>query len=494
MDSLSRLNGKNLDDIGVGEKETALFEGSCAASIGICAMLDCCSSALVTVSDAVAALSCESARADVTAFDMPASGDGSSIKVELDVAGDMKVLLFGSKLVGQNDSEPFTEIPAVHGSFREAVRSLHGRVRVELNSSVRVKKAMNAGNNGKEKALLTSVLPLAVSIQSMSQCSLGRAKLTIESISDDDLRSKVAEAFKNAYPSSDWPGERFQSITEKAASGVDYVGVFHHVYAYLVEFRKVLAWEAALALFAIVRDDDSIEKKQICCSTSIKQYGETSKDEKKREKKRKTAGKGTSVIRQLLKDRIVDKNETSIEDAKILAEWAEVLSLCFDPKDAGLDALLAKVKEIIESNEVRRLPKIPKVRTTNHIKVLVFFRPLKWLYYLIFIFFFVWILSHHPFLNMALATKYFDSHCSTLNEHKSCDMYIEFIFCLYVCNYFNFLIYVDLMKKRPLSLLMVLMPKSFNYLLYIISCIKFHCDFFSQPRILVIVRDIRKYN
>ncbi|XP_008777840.2 histidine--tRNA ligase, cytoplasmic [Phoenix dactylifera] len=360
LDSLSRLNGKNLDDIGLGEKETGVFEGSCAASIGICAILDCCSSALVKVSDAVAALSCEAARADVTAFDLPVSGDGFSIKAEMDVAGDMKVLLFGSKLVGQNDSGPFAEIPAIHGSFREAVRSLHGRIRVELNSGVKVKKAMNAGNYGKEKALITSVLPLAVSIQSMSECSLGRSKLTIESISDDDLRSKVAEVFENVRPSSDWLREQFQSITEKAASGLDYVGVFHHVYEFLVKFREVLAWEAALALFAIERDDDSIEKKQNCCSTSIKPDGETAKGEKKREKKKKTSGKGTSVIRQLLKDRIMDKNEIVTEDVKILVEWAQELSLCFDPKDAGLDTLLAKVKEIIESNEVRRLPKIPK--------------------------------------------------------------------------------------------------------------------------------------
>lgn len=355
------MNGRKLDEIGVGAEEIGVFQGSCFASSGICAILDCCSSALVKVSDAVAALSCEAAGADVSGFDLPVSGDGFSVKDETDVASDMKVLLFGSKLVGRKDSGPFTEIPTVHGSFRGAVRSLHARTRVELNSGIKVKKAMNAGNYGKEKALVTSALPLAMSVQSMSESSLGRAKLTIDSISDDGLRSQVAQVFEKVCPSSDVLRDQFQSITEKAASGLDYVAVLHHVYEFLVKFRQVLAWEAALALFAIEMDT-SIEKTQLDSSISIKPNGETAaKVEKKSEKKKKkTLGRGTTVVRQLLRDRIMNKNETSIEDVKILVEWTQELSLYFDPKDASLDAFLAKVKDIVESNEVRRLPKIPK--------------------------------------------------------------------------------------------------------------------------------------
>jgi histidyl-tRNA synthetase len=49
-------------------------------------------------------------------------------------------------------------------------------------------------------------------------------------------------------------------------------------------------------------------------------------------------------------------------NSTLVAEWGTSLSLLFDPKCPGLESLVDKVKEIVESNEVRRLPKIPKVR------------------------------------------------------------------------------------------------------------------------------------
>ncbi|XP_072988108.1 histidine--tRNA ligase, cytoplasmic [Typha latifolia] len=358
LESLCRLNQKKVDDIGVSRDDIGVFEASVAAPSAICAILDCCSSALLRVSDAVAALSCEASRADVSAFDLPVAGDGFSIKDETDVAGDMKVLLFGSKLVGQNNSGAFSEIPTVHGSFREAVRRLHGRVRVELNSSVKIKKTVGSGNHGKEKALVALVLPLAMSIQSMIQSSLGRAKLTIESIGDVDLRTMVAESFQDGCPGFGSLKDNFDAITRNLSSGSDYLLVLHGVYDHLVKYRDILAWEAALALFAI-ETDDSIEKMQENASTRSKPNGEMAKGDKKSEKKKKkTLGKGTSAVMQLLRDRVVDGKVTS--SVTMLVDWARELSLYFDPKDTLLDILITKVKEIVESNEVRRLPKIPK--------------------------------------------------------------------------------------------------------------------------------------
>ncbi|RWW40077.1 hypothetical protein BHE74_00054573 [Ensete ventricosum] len=363
LNSIFQLNSRNVGEIELGREEAGVFEISCAASVGVCAMLDCCSSALAKVADAVAALSCEAARADVSAFDLFGSGDGFSIKDETDVASDMKVLLFGSKLVGQNESGSFNEIPTVNASFREAVRTLHGRTRVELNSTVKFKKSMVFGNHGKEKVFAGSVLPLAMSMQSMIESSLGRLKSTINMISDNSLRSRVAEAFEKACPRLDGMRDQFQSITEKAASKIDYFLTLHYVYEYLVKFREVLAWEAAVALFAI-EIDDSIEKPQVDQASKVN--GDVAKGEKKTDKKKKkTLGKGTSSIRQLLRDSILCKSEPSSENVAVLVEWACDLAKYFDPKDTRIDYLLTKVKEIVESNEVRRLPKIPKVRNTK---------------------------------------------------------------------------------------------------------------------------------
>ncbi|KAF4346174.1 hypothetical protein G4B88_003450 [Cannabis sativa] len=44
----------------------------------------------------------------------------------------------------------------------------------------------------------------------------------------------------------------------------------------------------------------------------------------------------------------------------LLEKWVEDLLSFMDPKDIEFDSLLIKVKEIVESNETRRLPKLPK--------------------------------------------------------------------------------------------------------------------------------------
>ncbi|XP_039132064.1 histidine--tRNA ligase, cytoplasmic-like isoform X2 [Dioscorea cayenensis subsp. rotundata] len=351
LTSLCRLNGKKLDEIGVTADEIGMIENSCAASIAICAILDCCASDLVRVSDAVAALSSEVVRADVGLFDLSVSGDGFSMKDETDVAADMKVFLFGSKLAGKVDSAPFSDIPAVHGSFREAIRLLHGRTRIELNASIKGKKVLVSGINGKEKAFVASVLPLAMAIQSMSEASYGRAELVVASIVGEDLRSKVGDVFQKECPFIDALRNDFNSITSASSTGSNCVLVLHRVYDMLIKFREILAWESALALLAI-EVDESVEKTPV---VSL----ESSKGEKKSEKKKKkTLGKGTSIVRQLLKDRL--SPDASVENVMNLVRVVHDLAGSFDPKDSELDTLLRKLKEIVESNEVRRLPKIPK--------------------------------------------------------------------------------------------------------------------------------------
>jgi hypothetical protein len=46
------------------------------------------------------ALSCEAARGDAAAFEVPASGDGLSVKDEADVAADSKMLVFAKDETG----------------------------------------------------------------------------------------------------------------------------------------------------------------------------------------------------------------------------------------------------------------------------------------------------------------------------------------------------------------------------------------------------------
>ncbi|KAL0914522.1 hypothetical protein M5K25_014875 [Dendrobium thyrsiflorum] len=361
--SLFKLNGKHPDEfVGATKDEISVLEKSAAASVGICAMLDCCASALVKLSDAVAAFSCEAARADVGLFDLPSSGDGFSIKDETDVAADIKAFLFGSKTVGQLNSGPFSDIPAVHGSFRGAVRALHGRIRVELNSSINVRKnAVGVVSHVKEKALVALVLPLAMSIQSMCELSLGRAMTVATSLGNEEKRKKFMEDFEKRCPSLDVMREGLCLVSEKAASGSDSVEVLHGVYELLVILKEILAWEAAAALYALELDS-SIEKPEVNDPACINVNSENEKVEKKGEKKKrkKTLGRGTSILWKVFKDMLSSQNDASIDNVATFGHWAELLARYFDPEETRLDTLLGKIKEIVESNEVRRLPKIPK--------------------------------------------------------------------------------------------------------------------------------------
>lgn len=354
------MNGKNWEEFGATAEEIAVMDSSFAAINGICALLDFNSSALVTVVDAVAALSCEAAKADVGVFELPVSGDGHSVKDETDVANDMKDLLFGSKFVGTVDSHAFSEIPVIHGSFRSVAKSVHALVRVELNSAIRVGKA-GRGGNGKGKAFVGTAVHLANSLRFVGESSVVRAKLVIKSIDDVELRARVVEVFVKSCPSFEVLREGFQLISVKAALELDYIVVLHEIYELLIKLRRIVAWEAALALFLLELNEVN-EAAQGGAPSTVEINGGNASSERKNEKKnkkKKVLGKGTSVIRQFIKDKF-PRTQDAADILAVLVDWVHKLSSLFDPKDRELDTFVHKVKEIVQSNEVRRLPKIPK--------------------------------------------------------------------------------------------------------------------------------------
>lgn len=341
--------------------EAAVAAASAPAAVALAALIDCCAAPLARVADAVAALSCEAARGDAAAFDVPASGDGLSAKDEADVAADIKMLVFGSKLVGAAGGAPaaatFAKVPSVNGVFREAVRALHARVRIELNAPVKLgKRDAGETGEGKEEALVVKATQLARAVQSMCKLSFARARLCAETISDAELRGKLT---------SGGSVDVSKAMLDRVLIDSDAVSVLKGVYNHLLQFRDFLAWEAAVAM-AVIEADSSIEKPQAgveneAASPAEKPQagGDKAKGDKKN-KKKKTLGKGTSAVLMLLKDHVTNGGAVASLNSVLIPQWATSLSVLFDPKCPGLESLVEKVKEIVESNEVRRLPKIPK--------------------------------------------------------------------------------------------------------------------------------------
>ncbi|KAK9092298.1 hypothetical protein Syun_027209 [Stephania yunnanensis] len=343
------LNRENLD-LGVLDWGSGL--GFLESVLGLS---DCSASALSRAADAVAALSCEALRADVSnAVNVVDSGDGSAAKDDAAVASDLKVLLLGSKLVGRVKADAVSEIPEVHGSFREVVRFVHSRTRVELNCGVRVGKWESVLKGG--KALVTTFASLAQNLQFVGEGSLRRAKLICNSIDDARTRSWVLELFDKNFGSSGC----FHGGLEMVSDPALFVNFLGETYKLLVRVRNVVAWEGALALFVLERIDG--EKDKAVGGAVSKINGETLNVEKKGEKKKKKVvmGKGTAVLRQVIKDRLLKEGGESTDSFEEFNQLTLNFSSFFDPKNVELDEFLKQVKEIVESNETRRLPKIPK--------------------------------------------------------------------------------------------------------------------------------------
>lgn len=338
---------------------------------GICAILDHQSSALSSIVDAVAALSCEASGADASAFSSIDSGDGSSAnKDEIAVASDLKVFLNGSKLLGKLECEAVSEIPQLHGTFREIARLVHSRTRVELNSPVVFAKVGNKGvstSGGTAKALATAFLTLSEALRHLGNCSWTRAKLSIDAIINVDLRSSLMEMFNRECPRADSLGNLFLS-SSKASFGGQYITFFHELNGLSEMVRKIVCWEAITA-FVSLEGSEIIDKVQGNAPSSVEM---NVKSDKKSEKRKKVLGKGTAVLMQFIRVKLWSGVGEAVDRSDLLEKWVQDLLSLLDPTHSDFGTLLMKVKEIVESNESRRLPKLPKVMNYPNFLILYF--------------------------------------------------------------------------------------------------------------------------
>ncbi|KAG8383233.1 hypothetical protein BUALT_Bualt05G0163100 [Buddleja alternifolia] len=323
---------------------------SVAAIDGVSAIFDHLSSALSSIADAVAAISCEALRADVSPFNLMDSGDGSSSKDAVAVASDFKVFFNGSKLVssGKFVDTSVAEIPLVHGGFREVSRLLHSKTRVQLNSGFRA---------GSVKDMSTALSSLALSLLNLGDISARRTKLLVaNSIADVELSSRLSKMLETDCKRAD-SLEELCASSQAALRKKDYLLFLHNVYELLNVVREIVSWEAVAAFIALEGRDIFVEKIQgDNGSVGEPSTGDKVKIDKKTEKKKKVVlGKGTTALMQFIMDRLLGGAKKG--DLEKLAK--DIVSL-LDPRGSGFDDVLTKVKEIVESNESRRLPKLPK--------------------------------------------------------------------------------------------------------------------------------------
>uniref|UniRef100_A0A2P2J5Q9 Histidine--tRNA ligase, cytoplasmic n=1 Tax=Rhizophora mucronata TaxID=61149 RepID=A0A2P2J5Q9_RHIMU len=332
----------DLDSIDVTE-ESVLY--------GIYAVLDHEATALSKVVDVVAALSCEAVRGDVSIFNLIDTGDGHVDKDRVGVASDIKVLLNGSKLVGRVESESLSKIPIINGKLREVVRSVHSITRAGLNCRVR------AGKYGEQETVGTTASPLAVVLRNLGESSLCRTKMNLDAVAGGGLKDHLLSMFEKSCPSGDALKNSFRFVLD-LLNEENYGKFLHEVNTLLGFVWKIVAWEG-ITSFVALEGGELLSSKG---TESVEANGGDGKAEKKSEKKKKKVvlGKGTSVMVQIIKDRLQSKRKDSGEAVEILDQCAQEILLSFNPRESEFNELVNKVKEIVESNESRRLPKLPK--------------------------------------------------------------------------------------------------------------------------------------
>ncbi|GMH17356.1 hypothetical protein Nepgr_019197 [Nepenthes gracilis] len=339
----------NLD---VTEDERVILDDCLATVDGVCALLDHESSALLVVVDVAAALSCEASRANLSTFNSIDSGDGFCVKDEAAVANDLKVLLNGSKLVGKAEFDIVSDIPKIHGCLREAVRTVHSRSRVELNSG------MKGGKGGNKKAWAVALMPLATTLRYLGESSLSRAELDIYAIAGDSVRSSLRGSLKENCPTRENLRDAFRLVSQ-AALEEEYAKLIHDINDLLGLVRRIVSWEMAVAVLSL-EGSELLERNHRGSATRAEVNGGNTSEEKKSEKRKKVMGKGTTVILQLIKERLQSSSLDGIDELTLAIKLAESFHSFLDPKKDDFDFFSEKVKEIIESNESRRLPKLPK--------------------------------------------------------------------------------------------------------------------------------------
>ncbi|KAL9245153.1 hypothetical protein vseg_018835 [Gypsophila vaccaria] len=309
---------------------------------GVCALLDYGVSSLSPVGETVAALSCEAAKAKVSsAFNLVDSGDGKCLKDDAGVAGDLKVLLNGSKLIGKVEYEAVSSVPEVFGGFREVIRAVHSRARVGLNCGVK-------GGVGKAWGAVLSCLGTA--LRNVGEGSLSRVGLNVESVGSEGLRLSLRRLVEEKCPSIERLRDGFKAVLD-AGFEEEYVNLVHSVYDLFGLVRMVVVWELVTA-FVSLEGSDLVGKK-------VEGGGDTKVD-KKSDKRKKVLGKGTAVVLQLIKDRLSGGYGDIGDEFVALEKLGDEIHAWLDPKVLAVGDFVEKIKEIVESNESRRLPKLAK--------------------------------------------------------------------------------------------------------------------------------------
>lgn len=184
------------------------------------------------------------------------------------------------------------------------MKLVHTETRIGLNSGVTVANA--------EGLLVHTVLsPLALALYYLGECRLSRAKSNLDLVGSDDLRSSLAGLFERKCMNTESFSNEFELVSALGCK-MEYEKFVHEVNVLLGMVWKILAWEAITGFVALEGMEWSGKSEKI---VEVNGGGNVKVARKGEKKKKKVAlRKGTSVIVQLIKDRLQGKGVAGLRD------------------------------------------------------------------------------------------------------------------------------------------------------------------------------------
>ncbi|CAM6124790.1 unnamed protein product [Calypogeia fissa] len=356
-------------EIGITGDEMAALESSSAGSIGLAALSLHSLNTLVGFADAVTALSCEALLANTEAFKPDAYKQTFSRKSEADVARDLSSLLFGSKLAKENkqglDEDYIRNVPAAHGALRDAVSILASRLRVDMN---RVEITNKKSYSCSSSLFTSTMLPLLVSLWPLISDSFDRTSKCVECVRTLNLESGV-----KGWKSDEDSADKFTSLkrgvqlaASVAAVSGDENAVFlsRETLSTIETWRRMLVEECTVSLELLsLREPvtggpaqgQDVEQRRVSEQGSNKAgvNGDVTSIAAAKAAKKKNnfvLGKGSEIVRSSLRGFLNSGSTGNFQS----------IDSVLHPHTPELQALVTNLKTVLESVDVRRLPKTAK--------------------------------------------------------------------------------------------------------------------------------------
>eukprot|EP00803_Ostreobium_quekettii_P009552 evm.model.scf_85EXC.10 EVM.evm.TU.scf_85EXC.10 scf_85EXC:64372-67395(+) len=386
---------------GLAPAERLVLASGGSASAGVAAVGVHAGKALMDAAAGVAAVTCEAIGADVRSFDADRA-EARPLKAAIAVADDLRCLLEGSQMVnprkgGAGAAPGVASIPMVHGGAKDGLANCYAVARAELAAAAVDPEIPACEGSGGSPALAGAMPGVCKGLLGVAAASASRSKVALERFREASAAAATAEppAEGGAGGCNGWPDaslfEGLEAKLKEAEQGLASVrGACAAAFGELMASDAVqgvrlsllvddcvscvvrsLAVEALVSVLSL-RAQEGPAPKAAVEDVPAKKAG---KPGKKAKKGRGVAlAKGTHTIRLALEGCIAAREDGNQVDSVTLpwplpmeegghsavCRWDDALAAFFSPLDPGLAAFSQRVRSMIEENQVRRKPKIPK--------------------------------------------------------------------------------------------------------------------------------------